>query len=93
MGEQRIKVKYIESSKQITSIKGRFTCIKLQANGYFRILKADTLQWIEFKLVNPHTDYKKLENIALRDKGSLFVSLPDITNQLGYIINIPLKKT
>lgn len=81
----RIEVKYIKSNFDLTSVIGRYTCISLSSNGKFKLFTDDG--WLELKATKD--DIKRIKDIALRDKGSLYVKIKQ--SGVGYILDEPLR--
>lgn len=81
----KIEVMYIKSNFDLTSVIGRYTCISLSSNGKFKLFTGDG--WLELKATKD--DIKRIKDIALRDKGSLYVKIKQ--SGIGYILDEPLR--
>lgn len=82
----RIEVKYIKSNFDLTCIIGRYACMSLSGNGTIKLFTDDG--WVELKVLKEHL--QRVKQIALRDKGSLYVKIRP--NGEGYILDEPLRE-
>lgn len=82
----RIEVKYLKSNFDLTSVIGRYACMSLSDNGSFRLITDDG--WLELKATKD--DIKRIKNIALRDKGSLYVKIRP--SGVGYVLDERLRE-
>lgn len=82
----RIEVKCIKSSFDLTSVVGRYACMSLSANGSFRLITDDG--WIELKATKDNI--QRIKAIALRDKGSLYVKIRP--SGIGYVLDERLRE-
>ena len=86
MNKNRIEVKYINSSFDLTTnVIGRYPCMNLSDN---TITLFTDDGWLELKATKD--DIKRIKHIALRDKGSLYVKIRH--NGVGYILDEPLRE-
>lgn len=75
------------SDNSFCGIVGRFTCISVSTiNKSFKLF--DGNYWYECK-TNRHS-IKRIKDIALRDKGSLYVKIRE--SGLGYVLDEPLRQ-
>lgn len=86
MNNNRIEVKCIKSTFELISVIGRYPCVSLSVNESF-VLFTDN-GWIELKATKGDTE--RIKDIALRDKGSLYVKIRP--SGLGYVLDEPLRK-
>ena len=82
----RIEVRYIKSNFDLTSVIGRYTCISLSSNGKFKLFTDDG--WLELKATKD--DIKRIKDIALRDKGSLYIEIEP--SGVGYVMDRELRE-
>lgn len=86
MNNDRIEIKCIKSSFDLTSVIGRYACMSLSANGSFRLLTDDG--WLELKATKDNI--RRIKDIALRDKGSLYVKIRP--SGIGYVLDERLRE-
>ena len=81
--ESRIKVTLHDTSnKRFYGLIGRFNCVSLSiTNKSFRVFDGE--HWYEFK--TNKNNIKRIKEIALRDKGSLYVKIRCIG--IGYVLD------
>lgn len=82
----RIEVKCIKSSFDLTSVVGRYACMSLSDNGSFRLITDDG--WLELKATKDNI--QRIKAIALRDKGSLYVKIRP--SGIGYVLDERLRE-
>lgn len=84
----RIGVWFIASSnKDFSSLVGRYACLCFTEDDTIRLF--DGRYWVELGLVDIE-DIEKVKNIAIRDRGSLYVNIKK--DRVGYILNEPIKE-
>lgn len=85
--DSRIEVTLHDTSdKGFCGLIGRFTCMSISTTKKsFRLF--DGNYWYEFK--TDEQSIKRIKDIALRDKGSLYVKIR--VSGLGYVLDEPLR--
>lgn len=77
----RIKCEYINSNSKFISLHGRFPCMALYKSGH--IVVFDGVYWTKIKINQKRI--KRVRDIAIRDKGSLYINLRP--SGVGYILD------
>lgn len=86
VNNDRIEVKCIKSHNKIMTLVGRYHCMSLYYNGIIKLSTDGGL--VELKATKD--DIKRIKDIALRDKGSLYVNIRP--SGVGYVLDEPLRE-